>query len=252
MNRNIDNDWSSQSVNIRAVQWALYQPLPGLAKAVLYEYAIHANQRGYSYPSIDRIAFRCRTSRASIRRQIKTLLVRRLLLPTKKCFGDTHQIRAYRLPKVTRQSGSWRSPLEKAKADRKRTESGSKADHGDPRIRNKEEHSPNGEITFTPFAISKSLANPARPLVWRSHYSEEELRIIDAYRVVCAPDGWFKINRDCRELHELLPLYFWMNDLELEQMLRSAIAAKYEGSSVYNRPRGAKLIRILAENLTGL
>ena len=70
--------------------------------------------------------------------------------------------------------------------------------------------------------------------------------------MVCAPHEWFKINRDCPELHELLSFYFRMNDLELEQMLRSAVAAKYEEGGVYNRPRGAKLIRILAENLTGV
>ena len=97
----------SQSVNIRAVQWAYGQEgLSVTAKGVLMTFAIHANERGYTWPGVDHIAFIWGMDRKTVRRQIERLLVRRLIFRTKKRIGVTGQVKVYRLPKVTYGSGS--------------------------------------------------------------------------------------------------------------------------------------------------
>ena len=113
----------SQAINIRALQWAFEQEeLSVTAKAVLMTFAIHANGRGYSYPGVESIASRWRMDRETVRRQIETLLVRRLIYRTKKRCGATGQVKVYRLPKITYKSGGKCRPFENH-------ESGEKAGH---------------------------------------------------------------------------------------------------------------------------
>ena len=69
-----------QSINIRALQWAYDQNDLGVtAKAVLITFAIHANAKGYTWPGVEFIASRWGMDRETVRRQINTLLVRRLI-----------------------------------------------------------------------------------------------------------------------------------------------------------------------------
>jgi hypothetical protein len=96
----------SQSMNIRAVQWAYEQDdLNVTAKAVLITFAMHANERGYSWPGVERIASKWGMDRETVRRQIEVLLVRRKIYGTKKKCGATGQVKVYRLPKSTWGSG---------------------------------------------------------------------------------------------------------------------------------------------------
>jgi len=96
----------SQSINFRAVQWAYEQDdLNVTAKAVLMTFARHANERGYSWPGVERIAFTWGMDRETVRRQIEALLVRRKVYRTKKRRGATGQVKVYRLPKITYESG---------------------------------------------------------------------------------------------------------------------------------------------------
>ena len=80
----------SQSINIRALQWAYDQNDLGVtAKAVLMTFAMHANDQGYSYPGVRFIASRWGMDRDTVRRQIDALLVRRKIYRTKKRCGAT-------------------------------------------------------------------------------------------------------------------------------------------------------------------
>jgi len=97
-------------------------------KAVLVSFAEHADHRGYSWPSVDRIAFTWSIDRRTVRRAIWALLVRHSLRPTRKRYGTTGQVRVYRLPKVTYESGGKMHRFENDrsghKADTKGTISG--------------------------------------------------------------------------------------------------------------------------------
>src|SRR5437762_7264100 len=96
----------SQSINIRALQWAYDQnDLRVTAKAVLITFAMHANPKGYTWPGVERIASTWGMDRETVRRQINTLLVRRLIYRTKEKCGATGQVKVYRLPKLAYESG---------------------------------------------------------------------------------------------------------------------------------------------------
>jgi hypothetical protein len=113
----------SQWFNFHALQWAYDQNDLGVtAKAVLLTFAIHANHQGYSYPAVESIASSWGMDRDTVRRQINVLLVRRLIYLTKKRRGATGQVKVYRLPKITYESGGKSRPFEKE-------ESGDKAGH---------------------------------------------------------------------------------------------------------------------------
>jgi helix-turn-helix protein len=113
----------SQSINIRAFQWAYAQNnLGATAKIVLVTFAIHANDEGYSYPSVEVIASTWGMDRDTVRRQIEALLARRLIYRTKKRRGTTGQVKVYRLPKITYESSGKCRPFENHK-------SGDKAGH---------------------------------------------------------------------------------------------------------------------------
>jgi hypothetical protein len=99
----------SQWINLRALQWAYEQELADLgatAKIVLITLAMHANAAGYTWPGTWFIADKWGMDRETVRRQIRALLVRRMIYRTKKRRGATGQVRVYRLRKITYQSGS--------------------------------------------------------------------------------------------------------------------------------------------------
>jgi hypothetical protein len=141
-----------QSINLHAVRWAYAQEdLSAPAKAVLVTFAIHSNDRGYSWPGVDRIASTWRMHRDTVRRQIAVLLVRRLLHPTKKRCGETGQVKVYRLPKITYESGTKCHPFEndesEAKAPHKRRTSGTELGPNNGMM-NKEHHHHDELITL--------------------------------------------------------------------------------------------------------
>jgi len=75
------------------------------AKAVLITLAIHANESGYTWPGVERIASAWGMDRETVRRQVEALLVRRKIYRTKQRRGATGQVKVYRLPKITYESG---------------------------------------------------------------------------------------------------------------------------------------------------
>src|SRR5262249_17519971 len=85
-----------QSINVRELQWALEQEgFSGTAKAVLVTFAIHSDDRGYSWPGVERIASIWRMDRDTVRRQIEVLLRKRHLRRTKRRCGATGQVKVY-------------------------------------------------------------------------------------------------------------------------------------------------------------
>lgn len=128
----------SQSINLRALRWAYEQDgLSVTAKAVLCDFAMHANERGYSWTGVYTIASTWGMDRKTVRRQIKALLVRRMICQTKMRRGSTGQVKVYRLPKVTYESGGKCSPLKKQQRVPK--ESLKRGISGAPRDPNKEQ-----------------------------------------------------------------------------------------------------------------
>ena len=119
----------SQRINLRAVQWAYEQDdLSATAKAVLMTFAIHADKRGYTWPGVGHIMSKWNMAKTTVCRQIKVLLVRRLISPTKKKRGATGQVKVYRLPEITWERGAISLPFENdqrgAKEKRKGSERG--------------------------------------------------------------------------------------------------------------------------------
>jgi len=99
-------------INFRALKWAYDQEsLPVTTKAVLITLAIHANESGYTWPGVERIASAWGMDRETIRRQIEALLVRRKVYRTKQRRGATGQVKVYRLPKITYGSGGKYRPF---------------------------------------------------------------------------------------------------------------------------------------------
>ena len=116
----------SQWMNLRALQWAYDQEGLGVTtKAVLTTFAIHADERGYSWPGVDHIASTWGMDRKTVRRQIEALLVRRMIRRTKKRCGSTGQVKVHRLPKITWGSGGKSTRLQN-------DESGDKAGRKSP------------------------------------------------------------------------------------------------------------------------
>jgi hypothetical protein len=86
-------------------------------------FALHADQRGYTWPGVDHIAFTWRLHRATVRRAISSLLVRRTICRTKQTRGTTGQVKVYRMPRAAREAVQPRPLSERPK----RTQSGHKA-----------------------------------------------------------------------------------------------------------------------------
>jgi hypothetical protein len=78
-------------------------------RVVLFEFAIHADDRGYTWPSAVGIASRWHHDDETITKAIKALLDRRAFSLTKKRRGKTGRLKVYRLPKIT-----WEIPRQSA------------------------------------------------------------------------------------------------------------------------------------------
>lgn len=87
---------------------------------------------------------------------------------------------------------------------------------------------------------------------WRTRYEAEELALIDRYNAICVPAGWLPTDHYSPGLSRLA--YAFAHDYDesaTDRILTEAVDAKNSGDEQYNRPRGAKLIRILARNYDG-
>ena len=94
-------------INLRALRWWAKQKDLGLtAKAVLMSFAMDADERGYSFPDVGSIASTWSIDRKTVARAIKRLLGKRTLFPTKARRGATGQVKVYRLPKSSYESGA--------------------------------------------------------------------------------------------------------------------------------------------------
>ena len=134
-------------MNWRAVKWAYEQDgLNVTQKAVLISYAVHADAKGYSWPGVELIASTWGMDRRTVRRAINALLSSFKLRPTKKTRGWTGQVKVYRMPKITYESGAKFPRFENAesgdKAGIKRGQSGAKLsrEHDNDRTTNKSDH----------------------------------------------------------------------------------------------------------------
>jgi len=139
-------------MNWRAVAWAYAQEDLGMAaKAVLISYAMHADAKGYSWPGVDHIAFTWRLHRGTVRRGIGVLISLGRLFTTKQRRGATGQVKVFRLPKITYESGGKRTRFKNDgsghKADTKRCISGAprtpfsiRARADNDRTKNKSDH----------------------------------------------------------------------------------------------------------------
>jgi hypothetical protein len=108
------------------LRWAYEQEgLSFAEKAALMSFALHSDRRRYTWPGVDHIASTWQLHRTTVRRAIEALLVRHRLCRTKKRRGETGQVKVYRLPKITYESGLESAALEKDqsghKADTKRS-----------------------------------------------------------------------------------------------------------------------------------
>lgn len=74
-------------------------------RVVLIEYANHADDRGYTWPSKRFIASVCRLHHATVARATDALIAKKLIFRTKKRRGNTRQVEVFRMPKCTYESG---------------------------------------------------------------------------------------------------------------------------------------------------
>jgi hypothetical protein len=120
--------WQAQ-----AWAWEQERNLSSSEKFVLLALANHANDQGYTWPSIELIASECRQDVKTTRRQIRSLLVRRVIWLAKRRLGSTGQVRVYRLPKSCRVSlpktvgfkNDAKQDISRAKGGHKPTKNGS-------------------------------------------------------------------------------------------------------------------------------
>src|SRR5947208_11719977 len=125
-------------------------------------FAVHANERGYTWPSVDHIAFTWRLDATTVRRQIKALLAFRKIFRTKKRCGWTGQVKVYRMPKFTRESRAQCTPFEN---EGSRDKGGRKAgerralcppnNDNDEQLSNQDHAHARGTISAQPVATSK-------------------------------------------------------------------------------------------------
>jgi hypothetical protein len=83
---------------------------------------------------------------------------------------------------------------------------------------------------------------------WRCYYLENELKKIDAYNTICVPHGWLPVNTYSARLQDALSKVEDIEDDDWRCVLIEAVELRDEGDAEYNRPRGAKLIRICWNN----
>jgi hypothetical protein len=105
----------------RALRWAFdCDKVESWAeKTVLVEYANHANDDGYTWPSLKFIALRWHTHPARLRRAREALIAKKLLFRTKKRRGITQQNKVFRMPKFTYERGPESPPSQQHERGRK-------------------------------------------------------------------------------------------------------------------------------------
>jgi hypothetical protein len=109
-----------QSINFRALQWAVAQRnLPAPARHILLIFAIHADERGYTWPGVDRIASISGQDPGTVRKGIEEILGKRRIFRTKKRRGATGQVKVYRLPRITYERGGKSNPFENDESEGK-------------------------------------------------------------------------------------------------------------------------------------
>jgi hypothetical protein len=94
-------------------------------KIVLIEYANHADDRGYSWPSLKFIASAWRTHRVRLRRARDSIIEKKLLFRTKKRCGATRQNKVFRMPKCTYKRGTESTTFKNDKGGYKGVDKGS-------------------------------------------------------------------------------------------------------------------------------
>jgi hypothetical protein len=156
-----DETDSKQAINLAAVRWAYEQDgLSVTAKAVLMTFAIHADERGYTWPGVDRIASTWRLDTTTVRRQIKALLVRRKLCRTKKRRGWTGQVKVYRLPKITWERRAQCTPFEHGgSGDKGGRKAGERRAQCTPNNINKEQSRDQSDKTLGVASTTSALSN---------------------------------------------------------------------------------------------
>jgi hypothetical protein len=82
---------------------------------------------------------------------------------------------------------------------------------------------------------------------WRNFYSGRELKIIDLYHAVCVRRGWWPVNADSKELHDMIYLFEDKADSHFKRMFKEAADERDAGVD-YTSPLGNKLLRILVGN----
>ena len=158
MNDNDEIPTKQQAINLRALRWAYEQDdLSVTMKAVLMTFALHSDERGYSWPGVDHIASTWGLDATTVRRAIKALFVRRKLCRTKKRRGSTGQVKVYRLPKITWASRARCTPLETIKTGPKAGERRAKGGRSARRIMN-DEQTINHHSTSRDNSIPSALA----------------------------------------------------------------------------------------------
>jgi hypothetical protein len=172
----------SQAVNLRALRWAYEQEgLTVTSKAVLLTFAMHANGRGYSWPGVDHIASTWRMDRKTVRRGIQTLLAFRKIFRTKKRYGATGQVKVYRLPKITYESGGKSTRLQNNESGAKESLKSPISGGGFPP--NKEQGN-KGTKKHTHSAVFSA-----------NGLTEEQKQIVSHYNETFVPEGWLPVNK---------------------------------------------------------
>lgn len=89
-------------MSLERVSWAWKLPLPTATKLVLLAIADHANEDGFCWPGVVRIATKCNLSERSVQRHIRVLVARGFLQVEERHRPDGSQSsNLYHLPTVS-------------------------------------------------------------------------------------------------------------------------------------------------------
>jgi hypothetical protein len=136
-------------------------------RIVLVEYANHADDRGYTWPSLKFIASVWHADRESLRRAREAIIGRGLLFRTKKRRGPTGQNKVFRMPKCTYERGSQTAPSSSGEEAAKGRRRGGEAVAKPPRTLIPDTGTPNHDIK----ALGSSLADEVAKIVAKSSES---------------------------------------------------------------------------------
>ena len=92
---------------------------------------------------------------------------------------------------------------------------------------------------------TKADEHPSAEAHWRNFYSARELEIIDLYHLICVRRGWWPVNADSKELHDMI--YIFEDHADFERMFKEAADERDAGVD-YTSRFGNKLLRILVGN----